>query len=78
MFAVQRYGNFTHTMFVTKVEIFDNASKQIANIVFAILIFLCTSKTKEEKITTQPVYDFGYKAPKSLRNQCSQHGNTCG
>ena len=78
MFTVQRYGRFTHAMFVAKIKIFDNPSKQIANIVFAFLIFLCTSKTKEEKMTSQPVYDFGYKAPKSLRNQCSQHGNTCG
>lgn len=29
-------------------------------------------------MTSQPVYDFGYKAPKSLRNQCSQYGNNYG
>ena len=50
MFAVQRYGNFAHTMFATKVEIFDNPSKQIANIVFADYTYLCTSNGDNDNI----------------------------
>ena len=46
LFSVQRYGNIAHTMFASKIEIIDISSNYFTNIVFAILIFLCTSKTK--------------------------------